>query len=467
MRTAVTTERSQLRVSYVWRDEVMDDAVFTEPKKVTLGPNKKTTFTIPKLGLPETYTIMRPSQTGYVLTLGTGMSGRLRLGGEDIEVGDFLERGGGERAEGAQGSFRATSVRPGDWGVIHLDGEGNHTFFFQFVRADPPLPRSGWKDSELLLPAIAFAVILHSVFLVVAFQLRSERHSLVFPGNPELAMDYLTQRPIEMEKEEEPQAGTDDGVELEPASTAGDEGKKGGEGDKERKRAPDPDKGKTDEKLPTIRKGLLTDNSRTQLKRAVQGGFDKKLGNALARMRGSEADGSLGGFGPGKGTGVGVGVGTGTLTKGGKDGSGGRGKAHADFVSQKAIKTGGKGPPRGVDGGKGVEAVAVKVKAGKASGDLGGLTHAQILKVVMSRRRGIQACYDRQLQRVRGLSGKVVIRWKIDPSGKVLGAKVGSTTMRNGAVEDCIVRQVRSMKFPSPKNGTVAVVNFPFIFAPR
>jgi hypothetical protein len=39
--------------------------------------------------------------------------------------------------------------------------------------------------------------------------------------------------------------------------------------------------------------------------------------------------------------------------------------------------------------------------------------------------------------------------------------------MRNGAVQDCIVRQIQNMKFPSPRNGEVALVNFPFIFAPR
>jgi TonB family protein len=304
------------------------------------------------------------------------------------------------------------------------------------------------------------------VFLVVAFSLHSNQHSLVFPGNRELTMDYLTQRPVELEepKEEEPQAGLEAATEVEPASTAGDEGLKGGEGDRERQRAPDPDKGATDKK---IVKGLLTDKSRDAMKRAVQGGFDKKLGNALARMRGPAMDGSLGGFGKGSGTGVDLGAGTGTLTKGGTGGSGGGGTAHADFVSQGAIKTGGKGAPRGVSGGKGVAAVAVKVTTGTASGDLGGLTHAQILKVVKSRRRAIQACYERQLQRVQGLSGKIVVRWKINASGAVTTAKVASTSMRNGGVEDCIVRQVRGMKFPSPKNGTLAVVNFPFLFAPR
>ena len=95
------------------------------------------------------------------------------------------------------------------------------------------------------------------------------------------------------------------------------------------------------------------------------------------------------------------------------------------------------------------------------------LTAAEILKVVRAKRTAIQACYERQLQRNKGLSGKITIRWKITPQGAVLSPKVASTSMRNGAVEDCIVRQIQNMKFPSPRNGETAVVNFPFIFAPR
>jgi hypothetical protein len=49
--------------------------------------------------------------------------------------------------------------------------------------------------------------------------------------------------------------------------------------------------------------------------------------------------------------------------------------------------------------------------------------------------------------------------------GTVTSAKVKSTTMRNGAVEDCIVRQVQRMKFPKPKGGRKAVVSYPFIFS--
>ena len=73
--------------------------------------------------------------------------------------------------------------------------------------------------------------------------------------------------------------------------------------------------------------------------------------------------------------------------------------------------------------------------------------------------------YQRQLERSRGLAGKIVVNWEINDAGLVTTARVKSNTMGNPLVGDCVVRQVRSMKFPTPKGGSKAVVNYPFIFA--
>jgi TonB family protein len=211
--------------------------------------------------------------------------------------------------------------------------------------------------------------------------------------------------------------------------------------------------------------GLLSTNSRKTFdKIRNRGGFDEKLGKALARMQGPANDGSAMGYGDGKGTGVGLGEGTGTLTKGTGEGTGGGGSAHADVRTQGKLNTGGTRAAKGTPGGNSVKEVAVKMKTGNPSGSFGGLTPEQIMKVVRTRARAIQACYSRELQRNKGLGGKVIVNWKIDSAGTVSRTKVRSTTMKNGRVEDCVVRQVNSMKFPSPKGGGSATVNFPFIF---
>ena len=455
----------QLRASYVWYDEVMADKVLTEPGEITIGPSPRATFLTPDLGLPETYAVLRPGRAGYVLTLSVKMTGKLRLQGREMTVAEFVKSGGA----GQSGSFRATAIGPGDWGVIRLDAEGNHTLFFQFVKADPPIPRAGWRDSELLLPAVAFSVFLHAAFLIYAFWYFQERgDGFTFPGHRELVAGYIVSRPAITEAEEpDVAAGTEDGEEA-PSSTSGDEGKSGGEGETERKRDPDPAPGEPDQVLPeSVQKALMSPRARRILEKAARrGGIDARLGKATARLQGLAAAGSLAGFGTGDGTGVGPGSGTGTTRKGKFGGPGGGGEGSHDVETSGPIKVGKARSAKGLPGGKGHKMTGV-VKPGRPAGDLGGLTPAQILKVVKAHQNAIRTCYDRELQRTQGLGGKVVVRWKIDQDGLVKGARVRSSSMGNGRVEDCIIRRVARMRFPKPKNGVTAKVNFPFIFAQR
>jgi hypothetical protein len=448
----------------------MADVVALEPRTITLGNQAGVTFVIPDLGLPARFPVIRHGRRGYMLTLGAGMGGRLYLGGEELEVREFLQRGGGERAAGAQGSFRATQVAPGDWGVIHLDRREHHSLFFQFVKRDPPLPRSTWRESNLILPALCFAIILHSVFVGIAFKFRSDHHSMVYPPRREIMAQYLITRPQPPPPPAPaPRQGEKNAEEKKPpAATAAKEGKAGGKGDKPRQRAPDPDKGSPDEIPAAVQVGLLSNRSRAELKKVRErGGFDEKLGRALARMQGPRNEGSMAGHGTGTGTGHGPGAGTGTSTRGGT-GSGGGGKNLGDVQTHGPINTGGTRAARGSPGGRGVKEVAVVVDTGEPTGELGGLTAAEIMKVVRSRKNAIGNCYERELQRQKGLGGKVVLTWRITSSGAVDSARVRSTTLRSGKVEDCIVRQIQGLVFPQPRGGAVAHVrNFPFLFAPR
>jgi hypothetical protein len=463
--------RSNLRVSYVWRDEVMADVVARKPRKITLGTRAGATFVTPDLGLPDRFPVIRHSSRGYLLTLGAGMAGRICVGGEVLDVGEFLAHGNGDRAAGAQGAFRATRVAPGDWGVIHLDGRGQHSLFFQFVAPDPALPRATWRDSDLLPAAIFFAIIVHAVFVLIAVKFRDDRHSMTFPGKRELMAEYLLTRPQPPPEPapEQPRAGEKKAEEEKkpPAATAGKEGKAGGKGDKPRSRAPDPDRGGPE--LPdSVQVGLLSTRSRAELRKVRErGGFDEKLGRALARMQGPLTAGTMGGHGTGSGTGYGPGTGTGTSTRGGS-GSGGGGTNVGDVQRHGPINTGGTRAGRGTSGGRGVKEVAVRIDTGDPSGELGGLTAAEILKVVRSRKNAIGNCYERELQRQKGLGGKVVLTWRINAAGAVEVARVRTTTMRSGKVEDCIVRQIQGLRFPQPRGGQIAHVrNFPFLFAPR
>ena len=94
----------------------------------------------------------------------------------------------------------------------------------------------------------------------------------------------------------------------------------------------------------------------------------------------------------------------------------------------------------------------------------GGLDKRIIRKVVNQHKRELTACYERQLQKQKGLHGKIVVKWTIEPSGNVASAVVVSSTMKNKAVESCLSSAIRHWRFPAPTNGVNVLVSYPFVF---
>jgi TonB family protein len=187
-------------------------------------------------------------------------------------------------------------------------------------------------------------------------------------------------------------------------------------------------------------------------------GADFALGNdpasALGAMTGNEIGqnfgyGGLGLRGTGRGGG-GMGQGTigmgnfGTIGRGGGRGAG----------------EGGYG--RGVGGFRGRSAGVPQVRSGGAE-VRGSLSKEVIRRVVRRHINEVKFCYEQQLNARPDLSGRVTTRFVISPTGSVQSAMVGSSSLRNEAVESCIVRAVRRWTFPAPDGGGVVVVNYPFL----
>ena len=187
-------------------------------------------------------------------------------------------------------------------------------------------------------------------------------------------------------------------------------------------------------------------------------GADFALGNdatsALGAMTGNDIGqnfgfGGLGLRGTGRGGG-GLGQGTigmgnfGTIGRGGGRGAG----------------EGGYG--RGVGGFRGRSAGVPQVRSGGAE-VRGSLSKEVIRRVVRRHINEVKFCYEQQLNSRPDLQGRVTTKFVISPTGSVQSAMVGSSSLRNEAVESCIVRAVRRWTFPAPDGGGVVVVNYPFL----
>jgi hypothetical protein len=85
-----------------------------------------------------------------------------------------------------------------------------------------------------------------------------------------------------------------------------------------------------------------------------------------------------------------------------------------------------------------------------------------VVKVVMTRAKAIQKCYERALEAdpMVAAGGKLVVRLTIAADGKLTAHLV--TKAFTPSIDDCVVKQVRTLRYPkSDKGGTVML---PIVF---
>jgi hypothetical protein len=95
---------------------------------------------------------------------------------------------------------------------------------------------------------------------------------------------------------------------------------------------------------------------------------------------------------------------------------------------------------------------------------VGSLPPELIAQVIKDNRNGFRYCYERNLQVEKDLAGMVKLFFIIGPTGKVTSASVKEATLKNAAVQECMLTRMRSLVFPVPRGGGVVIVTYPFVF---
>jgi len=114
------------------------------------------------------------------------------------------------------------------------------------------------------------------------------------------------------------------------------------------------------------------------------------------------------------------------------------------------------------------EKVEIKVESPvfvplESDGSQGDLDFDDVSRVISDNIGGVKFCYELGLKRNPSLTGKAEIEFTIGENGRVVSARVVSSTLNDSRVESCILRKVRSMRFPAPEGGKVTV-KYPFVF---
>ncbi len=462
-----------LRVAAIWGTTILDVRLLARGQSYNLGDPADAKTAIPDGSTVSTMPL-RAVAGGWEVDARGVVSGTMKLRGRD------------EDPVAMQNA--PIPVVPGDYGLLQY---GLYSIFFQYT-APAQHMRTGRVDLEAL---VSLALVSSAVFHLGGLGLvRALMTPPPLDAPPELMSEDNALRILLKRADDEPppppptqvsqdKTGGGSGVKDPGAKDpkpqgggqkiAGAEGKAGLNGKANHTEIPG-------EVRPTTTYGGLSDvlmsDTGNEIKQTL-----KSIDTVSAALGGLNSNNLVLGAGPGTGlkgggpggggTGQGVMFGSGTLNTGwgpgngggygaGSGGPGGKGSGGNGAGGSGGGTGGGNGPGAGAGGGPGEKGLAANAGGGTAKG---GLTPEQIRRVVMAHLGALRACYEIEAQKDPNLKGGVTVAWSIDPGGGVNGASLAGSTIHNPRVEGCVVRQVKTWRFPASEGTTNT--SWPFRFA--
>ncbi|MCK5687969.1 AgmX/PglI C-terminal domain-containing protein, partial [Myxococcota bacterium] len=450
-----THDKKTLEVVLLWREAVMSVGHYPKAQTITIGDSTKSDFRISADGIPvELFHLLDEVDGKFIINWADSMV--LEVRGEDGKVQDQAD------------VLKRNNLRP-----IDLDGRkqyqyeiglndrvaiqiGEITFVLQYVSPARLLLDSVLKTIDFYFTKVLSLSFLGHLFLVLALMLT--------PIDPDGLSEDLFKNPNRFAKLilKEPEKLKEKKKKFELSGSKGggkhkDKEGKFGKPKKDKKDAlastkgapkVDPNKREKDRKIALdsgIFKALKGGKGGAVSNVFGPGGLGTGINNALGGLRGT-AMGDAGGAG-GLGTrGAGPGGGGNSLGIGGLGSGTGRG-------------TGGMGNIDLGGRGKGKYAVIPGRTITK-----GCLSKSQVGRVLNRVKNQVKYCYEKELPRNPNLSGKITTKFVIGGTGSVKSATIASTTMNDSAVEQCIIRVIKRLKFPPCPTGGVVDVTYPWIF---
>jgi pSer/pThr/pTyr-binding forkhead associated (FHA) protein len=414
-------------VAFHWGSALMGVKRLSPGENLVLGTEDGADFVLSAEQLTANHTLVEQTETGATVKLAAGMTATV--------------------------NGKETS------GDIQLDKDdvaqvtmGALTFTIRYSNQIPPLLADLSKTwDSLYTKTLAFALILQTAFLIAFFITPSfeEFEDDDLFNNPNFFQELILREPEEKKEKKEDLSGKKAAQHKEDEGLFGKKDKPKEDKVASSEGAPvvDKDKREEDRKIAMEALAALGLGPESQVSDVMgPGGLGSGINNALGGLRGTAMGdaGGAGGLGT-RGTGAGGGgnaLGIGGLGSGTGRGSGGNGN----------IDLGGRG--------KGM----TRIRPGKVTYK-GSLSREEIQRVVKRHMNQIKYCYEKQLAKSPNLQGKVVAFWVIAGTGLVQTAKASQNTMSNKAVEKCIIKVVKRMRFPRPKGGGVVTVTYPFVFS--
>ena len=437
-----------LRVGLRWQGDTLGQKIYFRRKAVTIGEADYAGFQLPTGGLwlHQLLTPIEGDDAGWYLTLPPQMHAACHIGGQAraLHPGDVVR------------------VGRGDAGVI--DAGADLTLCFDFMAAESAV-LGGNDGLEGAGMAVSFSLAAGMLSVLLFTALMSHRRSERKVANEQLerrASVMIEVLLAETQPEPKPEMVAD-GVEQEVTA----------------KKAPEAEGAVGEPSQPVLKRSKVPTNVvKPQDVKVKELGINKVLGGKVALtgalgtiMAGDtgELDKKMVASMAGEGTERELGHGPGGLgfrgIGSGGGGPGGYGRVHA----LGAIDVDGG---RGKHGNIGRRALARRVKPGRKVSpiDTERLTSnafcdkGQLTRVIRQRSAAFRACYEKELLSAPTMRGKVTVTWTINLEGRVERPKVLNDQLHNASVSNCVLRQIRRMRFKEPEGG-MCVVRFPLMFS--
>lgn len=96
----------------------------------------------------------------------------------------------------------------------------------------------------------------------------------------------------------------------------------------------------------------------------------------------------------------------------------------------------------------------------------GNVEREQVAGIIGQRKPDIYKCYSDALDANPGMSGRVLVQITSTADGGVASSLIKQSTLKKPTVEQCMVRAIRTWKFPNDPSGGLVVVKYAFQLPP-
>ncbi len=438
---SASVEQKTLAVSLYWGDQLLQVAHFEKPGAVSIGEAPQNDFVIASDGIAGQFTFIQNDGNTATVFIPDAFATMVRRGKDTLGRAALKLKSSGGAAP------YALSV--GETLFVNL---GALTLVVQYVL---PVRRIATPLAERLDQAFIGTSVFVTVFTIFFCLMVA-----VSPKTDEAAQDDLFKNQARFAKLLlTEQKKTPKKFELSGQKLGGKHKDDDGRFNK---------KDKTKDALASAKGAPRVDPNKREKDRQIA--LNSGL---LAALKGGKNSAVSSVFGPG-GLGTGINTALGGLhgnamgDAGGAGGLGSRGTGPGNGGNSLGI--GGIGNGKG-NGGSGVGNVDLggrgknehAVEHSKTSVQ-GGLSQEAIGRVLDRAKSQMRYCYEKELQRLPDLYGKVTVKFEINGTGSVGDTSVVLTTLNNTNVEECLLRVYRRLRFPQPVGGGVVTVNYPMVF---